>query len=151
MKIYRVLWISAVLSSVHGFGVCTHRSAGLVSRCPSVSSSAAARNAAVRHLSTSASRRRSLPLRCSSSPPPPVFRTCRLCKCSYNPLENGPRACLSHPGSLRGESSRKGDWDGAVGPGNGQDGGELVFTWSCCGAQADDAGCVIGPHASYDD
>ena len=34
----------------------------------------------------------------------PRSSTCRVCKSSYAPTDNGPRACRSHPGSLRGES-----------------------------------------------
>ena len=34
----------------------------------------------------------------------PRSSTCRVCKSSYAPSDNGPRACRFHPGSLRGES-----------------------------------------------
>ncbi|KAL1519058.1 hypothetical protein AB1Y20_003326 [Prymnesium parvum] len=76
--------------------------------------------------------------------------TCRVCKSTYEPEANGPRACRSHPGSLRGESARKGDWEGDRGPNSGK-GGDIVYSWSCCGAPAEDAGCVVAPHASYDE
>ncbi|KAL3931694.1 MAG: hypothetical protein SGPRY_001017 [Prymnesium sp.] len=81
---------------------------------------------------------------------PLMSLTCRVCKATYNPEDNGPRACRSHPGTLRGESARKGDWEGATGPTTGK-GGDLVYSWSCCGAPADDPGCVFAPHTSYDD
>ena len=76
--------------------------------------------------------------------------TCRICKATYDADTNGPRACRSHPGMLRGESARKGNWEGVAGPDTGS-GGDLVYTWSCCGAPADDPGCTYGFHASYDD
>lgn len=82
--------------------------------------------------------------------PPPLCYTCRLCKATYSSEDNGPTACRSHPGSLRGESARKGDWEGTRGASSG-DSGDLVYTWSCCGAPAEDPGCLIGFHTSYDD
>lgn len=74
--------------------------------------------------------------------------TCRICKTSF--FENGPRSCRYHPGSMRGESARKGNWEGTLGS-EGQDSGELVYSWTCCGGAADDAGCTYGTHKTYDD
>lgn len=79
----------------------------------------------------------------------PVFkRTCRVCKTSYGPDDNHGRACRHHPGSLRGESRRKGDWEGDAGPKSGN-GGELVYSWTCCGGAEPDPGCVFSAHESY--
>ena len=80
----------------------------------------------------------------------PMMYTCRLCKASYTAETNGPTACRHHPGTLRGESARKGDWEGRSGAEQGQS-GDLVYSWTCCGAPADAPGCVIGFHQSYDD
>lgn len=77
-------------------------------------------------------------------------KTCRVCRASYAPRSNGERACRSHPGALRGESARKGDWEGARGSSTGDD-GALVWSWSCCGADRDSPGCLVGEHRSYDD
>ena len=76
--------------------------------------------------------------------------TCRVCKSAYAPSANGPRACQYHPGSLRGESSRKGDWEGQTGPKLG-DGGDLVYSWTCCGAPEGSSGCTFDFHFSYDE
>ena len=62
----------------------------------------------------------------------PLCGTCRVCKNSYDPADNGPRACQHHPGTIRGESARKGNWEGARGTDEGQS-GDLVYSWTCCG------------------
>ena len=85
--------------------------------------------------------------------PPAATRTCRVCREKYSDATNGDRSCCYHPGSLRGESARKGDWDDAAQgrPTASGDGGELVWTYSCCG-QADGApGCTYDRCRSYDD
>ena len=81
---------------------------------------------------------------------PPRSSTCRVCKSSYAPTDNSPRACRSHPGSLRGESARKGNWEGVRGPDSGR-GDDLVYSWTCCGGSRDDGGCTVDRHLSYDD
>ena len=84
------------------------------------------------------------------SPPPVKTRTCRVCKTSYDPGANDDRACRHHPGVLRGESARKSDWEDGW-KADGKNGGELVWTWNCCGGGADSPGCVFDRHRSYDD
>ena len=76
--------------------------------------------------------------------------TCRVCRESFVVAENGPRACCSHSGTLRGESARKGDWEGLVGAKSSAD-GDLVFSWSCCGGKPDAPGCQHSRHLTYDD
>ena len=80
----------------------------------------------------------------------PLCGTCRVCKNSYDPADNGPRACQHHPGTIRGESARKGNWEGARGTDEGQS-GDLVYSWTCCGQPRDAPGCTFAPCVSYDD
>ena len=42
-------------------------------------------------------------------------------------------------------------WTAALGRETGWRGGEVFYTWDCCGAAAEAAGCVRTPHASYDE
>ena len=65
--------------------------------------------------------------------------TCRVCKGTF--VENGLGSCRSHPGSLRGESARKSEWDGPD--------ERLVYTWTCCGGAEGAEGCVVGEHQTY--
>ena len=82
-----------------------------------------------------------------SSPPPPlkVMKRCRVCRGRYSDDENHAAACRHHPGALRGESARKGDWEATPSD------DDLVWTYSCCGGAADAPGCVVDLHRSYDD
>ena len=77
--------------------------------------------------------------------------TCRVCKATYTDAENGPCACRHHPGELRGESARKGEWTAAIGRETGWKGGDVFFHWNCCGRHAEAKGCALGRHTSYDD
>ena len=79
--------------------------------------------------------------------PPPVVVTkrCRVCRGRYSDEENHAAACRHHPGALRGESARKGDWEATPSD------DDLVWTYSCCGGAADAPGCVADRHRSYDD
>lgn len=74
---------------------------------------------------------------------PRGYSTCRVCRRSF--VLNGPKACRSHSGSLRGESARKGDWESTSTE------KELVLSWTCCGAAEDAPGCEVRCHATYDD
>ena len=74
--------------------------------------------------------------------------TCRVCLSSFDEKANGPEACRFHPGSLRGESARKGNWEGERGPDSGS-GGDLVYTYTCCGKEKGAPGCVLGRHVGF--
>eukprot|EP00588_Corethron_pennatum_P018319 CAMPEP_0194306148 /NCGR_PEP_ID=MMETSP0171-20130528/3402_1 /TAXON_ID=218684 /ORGANISM="Corethron pennatum, Strain L29A3" /LENGTH=116 /DNA_ID=CAMNT_0039057871 /DNA_START=81 /DNA_END=431 /DNA_ORIENTATION=+ len=80
----------------------------------------------------------------------PLDATCRICRTTYSPSNNPTDVCRYHPGPFRGESARKGDWEGVRGAA-GSSSGELVFSWSCCGGKEGSPGCVSGRHSSYDD
>ena len=71
---------------------------------------------------------------------PRGYSTCRVCRRSF--VLNGPKACRSHSGSLRGESARKGDWESTSTE------KELVLSWTCCGAAEDAPGCEVRCHAT---
>ena len=73
---------------------------------------------------------------------PRGYSTCRVCRRSF--VLNGPKACRSHSGSLRGESARKGDWESTSTE------KELVLSWTCCGAAEDAPGCEVRCHLTYD-
>ena len=102
--------------------------------------------------------------------------TCRVCFRSYDPASNGPFSCCYHPGSLRGESPRKSDWqdedydrDGRhKSRGSGGESGDdecattsatttsidnsqLVYTYTCCGAPEGAEGCTRDRCKSFDD
>ena len=70
-----------------------------------------------------------------------MMATCRICLESFDPLTNNDKACCHHPGALRGESARKGNWEGDRGPDSGT-GGELVYTYTCCGKEKGSPGCT---------
>lgn len=98
-------------------------------------------------------RRRYTAVSCATAPSgagAPALRTCRVCKQRYDPTQNGPRACRSHPENYSGDSARKMNWesDSSSGIPSGE---PMRFYW-CCGADDVDAlGCSFGPHLSYDD
>ena len=71
-------------------------------------------------------------------------RTCRICREKYT--TNDARACRHHPGALRGESARKSDWSAYD---DGGDGGDLVWTYTCCGQKEGAPGCVVDRHRAY--
>ena len=73
---------------------------------------------------------------------PRGYSTCRVCRRSF--VLNGPKACRSHSGALRGESARKGDWESTSTE------KELVLSWTCCGAAEDAPGCEVRCHLTYD-
>ena len=73
------------------------------------------------------------------------MKRCRVCRGRYSDDENPAAACRHHPGALRGESARKGDWEATPSD------DDLVWTYSCCGGAADAPGCVADRHRSYDD
>ena len=76
-----------------------------------------------------------------------VSATCRICRQQYDP--NDPNdLCRHHPGELRGESPRKGNWEDNA---TELDNTELVVLYECCGQPEGSEGCVVGPHKSYDD
>ena len=77
-----------------------------------------------------------------------LFATCRICRKSYSPVAEDEDAniCIRHPGTLRGESPRKSNWEDAS-----IDNTQLVFTYTCCGAGEGSEGCVKEKHKSYDD
>ena len=90
--------------------------------------------------------RRGLVLALQRAPPPVVVtKRCRVCRGRYSDEENHAEACRHHPGALRGESARKGDWEATPSD------DDLVWTYSCCGGAADAPGCVADRHRSYDD
>jgi len=102
-----------------------------------------------------------------------LFATCRICRCTYdrhlllnNDNDNDSHEnendellslmrCVYHPGSLRGESPRKSDWEDNDNDDKGQrksiDNSKLVYTYTCCGGERDSVGCQRGKHKSYDD
>jgi hypothetical protein len=89
--------------------------------------------------------------------------TCRICRKSYDPLFNDVFNCCYHPGSLRGESPRKSDWEDGDenyeinGSGSATtkkksiDNSKLVYTFTCCGGAPDSEGCTTGKCKSFDD
>ena len=83
--------------------------------------------------------------------------TCRICRGSYDPLFNDLFSCVYHPGSLRGESPRKSDWDDNEGDSKTKtkkksiDNSQLVYTYTCCGGPPESEGCTRGKCKSYDD
>ena len=90
-----------------------------------------------------------------------LFATCRICRKQYDPLFNEALSCVFHPGSLRGESPRKSDWEDESydedgkrkldGPQKSIDNSQLVYTYTCCGGTADAEGCTRGKCKSFDD
>merc|ERR1719293_435829 len=79
-----------------------------------------------------------------------LFATCRICRKSYDPLLNGDLSCVYHPGSVRGESPRKSDWEDG-GKKKSIDNSKLVYTFTCCGGAPDSEGCTKGKCKSFDD
>ena len=80
--------------------------------------------------------------------------TCRICRGSYDPLFNDLFSCVYHPGSLRGESPRKSDWDDDEDNSKTKksiDNSQLVYTYTCCGGPPESKGCTRGKCKSYDD
>ena len=88
--------------------------------------------------------------------------TCRICRGSYDLLSNEACSCVYHPGSLRGESPRKSDWEEENYDDDGKrktkakakesiDNSQLVYTYNCCGGIPDSEGCTKGKHKSFDD
>ena len=88
--------------------------------------------------------------------------TCRICRGSYDSLSNEAYSCVYHPGSLRGESPRKSDWEEENYDDDGKrktktkakesiDNSQLVYTYNCCGGIPDSEGCTKGKHKSFDD
>ena len=84
--------------------------------------------------------------------------TCRICRGSYDPLFNDIFSCVYHPGSLRGESPRKSDWDDDDGNSKTKktrkksiDNSQLVYTYTCCGGPPESEGCTRDKCKSYDD
>jgi len=89
--------------------------------------------------------------------------TCRVCRNSYDPLSNDAFSCRFHPGTLRGESPRKSNWeDDNYDETTGKlkddasskpsiDNSELVYTYNCCGGTKDSEGCTSDCCKSYDD
>ena len=88
--------------------------------------------------------------------------TCRICRGSYDSLSNEACSCVYHPGSLRGESPRKSDWEEENYDDDGKrktktkakesiDNSQLVYTYNCCGGIPDSEGCTKGKHKSFDD
>jgi len=119
-----------------------------------------------------------------------LFATCRICRCTYNQNllfndndnDNNDNdellslMCVYHPGSLRGESPRKSDWEDDDDDVNVDmdddddnvdeiksrsitrrrqrksiDNSKLVYTYTCCGGSKESLGCRRGRHKSYDD
>eukprot|EP00475_Leptophrys_vorax_P027698 TRINITY_DN39530_c0_g2_i1.p1 TRINITY_DN39530_c0_g2~~TRINITY_DN39530_c0_g2_i1.p1 ORF type:complete len:149 (+),score=3.30 TRINITY_DN39530_c0_g2_i1:37-447(+) len=92
--------------------------------------------------------------RASASPVPPAadVRTCRICKQTYTPAENHPRACRHHTAHFGGETKRKFEGVNTGGTMDTVGGGEITAYWHCCGSKDPfDLGCEAGPHMSYDD
>jgi hypothetical protein len=96
----------------------------------------------------------------SSSSLSALSATCRICRGSYDPLFNEAFSCVYHPGSLRGESPRKSDWEDEHYDQDGKlktkakesiDNSQLVYTYTCCGGTPDSEGCTKGKHKSFDD
>ena len=102
----------------------------------------------------------------SSSPPhspssSTLFATCRICRGSYDPLFNKASSCVYHPGSLRGESPRKSDWEEEDYGEDGKhlkggikksiDNSQLVYTYNCCGGGPESEGCTKDKCKSFDD
>merc|ERR1711957_572707 len=99
--------------------------------------------------------------------------TCRHCRTSFIIRSNNDNSCIRHSGTIRGESIRKGNWEtynnlspssssssssitttdnnGGISS-NDSNGGvedDLVYTWTCCGGNRNDLGCVSSKHESY--
>ena len=97
----------------------------------------------------------------SSSSSSALSATCRICRGSYDSLSNEACSCVYHPGSLRGESPRKSDWEEENYDDDGKrrttkakesiDNSQLVYTYNCCGGIPDSEGCTKGKHKSFDD
>ena len=76
------------------------------------------------------------------------LRTCRVCKLSFSLSDNmgGKRPCSFHPGFFSGETRQR--W---MAPGETAGAGDVLYFYSCCGAESADApGCASGPHEPYD-
>jgi len=94
--------------------------------------------------------------------------TCRHCRTSFIIRSNKDNSCIRHSGTIRGESIRKGNWEtynnlspsssitttdnnGDINSHDSNGGVEddLVYTWTCCGGNRNDLGCVSSKHESY--
>ena len=82
-----------------------------------------------------------------ASPPPPlkVMKRCRVCRGRYSDDENHAAACRHHPGALRGESARKGDWEATPSD------DDLVWTYLAAGAPPTRRAASPTGTGAYDD
>ncbi|CAM9668038.1 unnamed protein product [Chrysoparadoxa australica] len=76
-----------------------------------------------------------------------VWKTCRICKRSYQESSNGPDACHFHKGRWMGAENSKhmGLRSG------GKNAMGVSYFWDCCdGTDPNSPGCMKGFHQSYD-